>query len=313
MLAEIAVGGFALNSYHQRKKALGANTEIKVSKIDKSKVILDQVKELKYYWELTPNEKWEEQPEWLGYKVSYHTNSDGLREEKNYSIEKPASTFRIITLGDSFTYGQHVNTDQNWTEILEKKLNNVDCGYNNIEVINLGMGGFDVRYIVKRYQEIGAKYNPDLVIWFESDSGFTRFHELIKPLIEECDADESIENEKQKKEVFHYCWVKANQKINASIERHILDGILYKQFELFFNTIEENKVAVFYYQNQSGFELQIIDQLKIRYPMAIFKDIIPNRTSKDVLLDGHPSPEGHKVISDSIYNFLLRENKLQCQ
>ena len=58
-------------------------------------------------------------------------------------IKKNKDTFRIITLGDSFTFGMYINTKDNWTELLEDKLNS-DMGCKNIsmfEVINLGVGG----------------------------------------------------------------------------------------------------------------------------------------------------------------------------
>ena len=314
ILAEVIVGGLAIHSYYQQKigqrKILGAT---KVSKIDKTKIILDQTGELKYYWTLEPNEQWEEQPEWLGYKVSHHVNNDGLRETKNYSIDKPDNTFRIITLGDSFTYGQHVNTDQNWTEVLENKLNKIDCGYDKIEVINLGVGGFDVQYIVKRYQEIGVKYDPDLILWFENDTGFSRFLELMMPFVYECDNNKSIDNEKQKKEIFHYCWSQATKKVDNLYKKNDLNNIIYVNFDKFFQNAPEQKTIIFYYDDEwSSEKKEVINHLNSAHPQATFVGIIPTPIAENTLADGHPSKSGHMVISNSVYTFLL-ENKLDCQ
>lgn len=314
VVLEFIVGGFALNSYYQNKtlsnKVLGTTY---VTKIDKTRVVLDQTNKFKYYWTLEPNEKWEEQPEWLGYKVHYQTNGDALRETKDYNIDKPINTFRIITLGDSFTYGQHVDTDQNWTELLEDKLNSIDCGYDKIEVINLGMGGFDIQYLVKRYQDIGAKYNPDLILWFENGTGFSRFLELMMPFANECDSDKSIDNEKQKKEIFNYCWSQATKKVNKLYDRDSLNNIIYDSFNKFFQSAAENKTIIFYYNDAWSTEKkEIINHLKSDHSKVTFASIIPTPTEENTLADGHPDKNQHKIISDSVYAFLLK-NKLHCQ
>jgi hypothetical protein len=61
-----------------------------------------------------------------------------------------------------------VNTEDNFSEQLEDRLNtSLSCnGISKFEVINLGAPGFDVKYMVKRYEDKGDPYHPDLVIWF---------------------------------------------------------------------------------------------------------------------------------------------------
>src|SRR6185503_18128498 len=41
----------------------------------------------------------------------YTENSEGFNNARDYSVVKPPHTFRIITLGDSWTFGYLVNTD----------------------------------------------------------------------------------------------------------------------------------------------------------------------------------------------------------
>jgi len=121
---------------------------------------------LKNYWWLQPNKISTESAYFLKKPVEYSINKDGLNSLKDYEVNKPHQTFRIITIGDSFTFGQYVNTNQNWPTQLEKKLNSKKICKNidKFEVINFGVAGFDYQYEVKRYQEKGQKYNPDLII-----------------------------------------------------------------------------------------------------------------------------------------------------
>lgn len=48
------------------------------------------------------------------------------------------------------------------------------------------MPGFDIQYSVEIFKEVGQKYKPDLVIWFESGHGFSRQNEYMTPIIREC-------------------------------------------------------------------------------------------------------------------------------
>ncbi len=71
-----------------------------------------------------------------GYSISYKINSKGLRDDEA-SYKKPADTFRIVLIGDSRSFGFGVPIEKHFSTILE--------GYfKNVEVINLGVGGYGV-------------------------------------------------------------------------------------------------------------------------------------------------------------------------
>ena len=79
-------------------------------------------------------------------KAVYHTfefdfdanvNSLGFRGEE-INIDK-GDMYRILCLGDSFTYGWGVNIDDSWPKKLETYLRT--NGMENVEVLNLGQGG----------------------------------------------------------------------------------------------------------------------------------------------------------------------------
>src|SRR3990167_8089785 len=93
--------------------------------------------ELVYYFEPEANTTDTDSPDWLGTTAKYSYNSDGLNERFNYPIDKPADTFRIITLGASYVFCLYVNTPENFSELLEVELNKFSCpAYKKIEVIN---------------------------------------------------------------------------------------------------------------------------------------------------------------------------------
>jgi hypothetical protein len=76
------------------------------------------------------------------YKTRYFINSYGFRD-KEYSLVKSDSIYRIIILGDSFAEGYGVNIEDNFSEQLENKLNKkqLDSKYKKYEVINGGIAG----------------------------------------------------------------------------------------------------------------------------------------------------------------------------
>ncbi len=314
VIVEIYLGSFFIYNYYQRnvvqKKVLGAAN---VVIINKSSTVPSNDESLKYYWSYSANHDEEDYQPWLGYNVTYHINNDGLNDLKDYSIEKSQDTYRIITLGDSFTFGHYVNTKENWTEQLEIMLNNVsDCKYKNFEVINLGMPGFDVQYIVQRYKELGQKYDPNLILWFESGSGFTRFNELLQPLINDCtnnmlgsDSEERSSESSNLKEVYDFCLQDASNQVNERPAKE-LDGMLQKAYQSFFNLPTASNVITFFYK---GEELDV-GRMSDMFPQETFVSLVPNNFDIDRLSDGHPNKSGHANIAKSVFEYLENQKTI---
>jgi hypothetical protein len=96
-----------------------------------------------------------------GYSEGY-INSHGFRDyERTY--EKPANTFRIVVLGDSYVEALQVALDKAFPSVLEKRLNE-NSSATKFEVLNLGQSGFGTADAYMRYLNFGVKYSPDLVI-----------------------------------------------------------------------------------------------------------------------------------------------------
>ena len=167
------------------------------TRIDKNTIQFDSGKgELKYFFEPASNKNLKYHTDWLKYDYVNTINSDSLNDRYDYNIKKDNTIYRIITLGDSFTYGAYVNTPENYSEVLEDLLNTrLKCNrINKFEVINLGVGAYDIRYEVERFKKRGIKYTPDLVVWLLHGWNFQIVNEYYMPLVEQLDASFKREN-----------------------------------------------------------------------------------------------------------------------
>lgn len=88
-------------------------------------------------------------------------NSHGLRE-RDYPHEKPPETYRILVIGDSFTYAQEVPLERTWHELLEARLN--QSSERPIEIIAAGVGGWSTDQELLYLRHEGCRYQPDLVL-----------------------------------------------------------------------------------------------------------------------------------------------------
>lgn len=88
-------------------------------------------------------------------------NADGFRDDP-FVVPKPARTFRILALGDSFTFGDGIReVASTWPEVLETRLAPL-CPH--AEVLNLGVPGTNTSYHRALFDRLGATLSPDLVI-----------------------------------------------------------------------------------------------------------------------------------------------------
>ncbi len=85
------------------------------------------------------------------------TNSLGLRGSREYSVEKPAGTYRVYAAGDSFTFGFGVLDNEVFTHDME-------TAHPNWEIFNLGVAGYGVDQIRLLLKTFDYAYKPDAVI-----------------------------------------------------------------------------------------------------------------------------------------------------
>lgn len=91
-------------------------------------------------------------------------NSRGLRD-REHSLEKPAGTFRIAILGDSFSEAFQVSQDKTFWAVLERELQAMpESRDQTVEVINFGVSGFGTIQEWQMLEHCARDYSPDLVL-----------------------------------------------------------------------------------------------------------------------------------------------------
>lgn len=85
---------------------------------------------------------------------------DGEDDEVEHPFEH--DDYRILALGDSFTYGIKLRNSGSWPELAESVLHSQ--GLTDIEILNAGRPGTNTRWQQKFFKEFFYKYNPDMVI-----------------------------------------------------------------------------------------------------------------------------------------------------
>jgi hypothetical protein len=78
----------------------------------------------------------------------------------NSSIKKK-NKYRIMAIGDSFTYGWGVNNKEAWPEVLEKNLNHLSI---DAEIINLGVPGGSPGSYANTAEKAIPILRPDLIV-----------------------------------------------------------------------------------------------------------------------------------------------------
>jgi lysophospholipase L1-like esterase len=97
-----------------------------------------------------------------GYDVPpVRTNSFGLRSSE-VAVPKPKGTFRILLLGDSFTFGFRAANDVIFARQLEKRLRG--SGFSSVEVVNAGVLSYCPLLEYLQYRHTLHVLESDLVV-----------------------------------------------------------------------------------------------------------------------------------------------------
>ena len=302
-----------------------------VFKIDKENLLFAPVEKLKHFYEWKPNQTIVHERAWLPHTITAVTNNDGLIGEINYAIEKPQGVYRIIALGDSFTEGPYVENKDTYPKQLETILNsqrpcsNID----GFEVLNFGVGGYDIEYAANRFLTRGLKYQPDLILWFLKDDDFDELteksHERVNQYLARMTEEEKQDITKfEKYDQFEEEWNEPRYGLWEKI-------FFLVRKELFKELSQEDYLAV---------QTEAIQAMTKSYDKPIllftFSDTDPrykarmklwSNTEASVMNydgipalqasvetfdphDGHPNEKGYIKTAESIRNYLLAHHLL---
>jgi len=113
------------------------------------------------------------------YGVEVQTNDLGFRDHRGSVPPKAPGEFRIIVLGDSFTFGPGVDYEHIYTSLLREQLQR---GHPQVTVINLAVEGYNIIQYAAVLEEVGLSLQPDAVLLslfpvndFELDTYATNF------------------------------------------------------------------------------------------------------------------------------------------
>ncbi|MGE3342208.1 MAG: SGNH/GDSL hydrolase family protein [Vicinamibacterales bacterium] len=95
--------------------------------------------------------------------VPVKINNLGFRDTRDYALAKSPGTVRVLVLGDSVTFGHGATFETTYPYQLELRLKQWRPDV-NWQVWNLGVPGYSTADELAYLNEVGDRFNPDLVI-----------------------------------------------------------------------------------------------------------------------------------------------------
>ncbi len=261
------------------------------------------------------------------YGVNVKINSYGFRD-KEYSLEKPDNTYRIIVLGDSFTLGWGVPAEDSYPKLLERMLNENING-KKFEVINTALGNYNTQMEYEMLKEKGTAFKPDMVIvgYYPNDPEMTVKFDInsISTFI------------KRHSYIYMFFWDRITNlkaRINAGSKTGSYNGYVHGLYANGFEgrrIMESSLNGIIGLSRQNNITPAVVvlpqffGDLK-NYEFSEVYPIISNITSKkgvmaidmlpyfqkystkDVIIsaeDAHPNRLGHSIIAKAVYDRII--------
>jgi hypothetical protein len=96
------------------------------------------------------------------YGTRVEINEMGFRHP-SISRERPPGVYRVVGVGDSFTFGMGVRQEESWPAQLEALLK-APPGYERVEVVNVGVPGYNLRQYCRKTKLKVLDLEPNLVV-----------------------------------------------------------------------------------------------------------------------------------------------------
>jgi len=300
------LAGFVLFQNFKKNNVLGVT---RVTRLKKENYIFPQVGSFKLFYEPSPNTEQSEGADFLPNNANYTINKDSLNERYDYSVEKPKNTYRIVTIGDSFTYGEYVDTNKNYSEVLEDLLNTSSSCHaqTHFDVINLGVPGYDIGYTVQRFISRGMKYNPDLVVWLINPHNMLMLRDIVSVREEEIRSS-SIASDDAKFRQNSELYFAGNEATRELLFTYGKKGILKQQLEYFHTLFDTYKGSLLIVVSRGLEDADMLDTIHqaVDGRLNTWVDFgLPNLDELKALLpDSHPNAHGHEIIASHMNSYL---------
>lgn len=243
------------------------------------------------------------------------TNALGFRD-KQYSIDKPQNTTRIVLLGTSYELGAGVNNEDVFESIAEERLNKQDT-INKVEILNLSMGGYTAVQEMELMKTKVAKLKPDVVMVFAHTDEIRRFtsffsryikngvdlkYDYLKEVKRKSGVRQSMSEMEIKERlapymqaVFNWCYAEIARQCIASGIKPICVFFPTTRDTLTPEKIDEVKLPA----QQAGFTVYVLQHAF---------DKKGNREIGVSVTDHHPNKYGHFLLAEAFYNLLSDSN-----
>lgn len=243
----------------------------------------------------------------------FKTNSHGYRD-KEYSISKPAKTIRGLVLGDSFTMASGVEIEDAYHSVVEQSLNDVseDIDY---ELINFGVGGYNLLNYQGLLEDKVMRYDPDFII-----IGYCAFNDYFLPAEKHYEGDFRVKVKEGGRKPFFSFYLggliertfaasgTGSRMFDMQPEQRAFIDDMFGQFSTF---SKDNNIPVL---------ISVLSVLPDNGNMAIVQEIanrnnlpITNSFGKIPIeelssftiskLDHHPNAKAHKVYAQNLLEF----------
>src|SRR3989344_740124 len=301
LVLEVGIAGYLLFYLHKKP--------VSSVPIKKSEVVFPE-SGFKFFYEPLANATIKEEVSG-GIKT---INSDTLNERFEYPVEKGGGVFRIITLGDSFTYGAFESTSDNYPEQLEDALNRL-CKNGKFEVINLGMNGYDIDYEIERYRLRGVKYEPDLVLWYVKDDDFDVPPELIWSIMDGYTQEErhAFEEKDRKNSLTNSGYAHATDVVKNTYGKEVLVQRARLSMEKI-KTLYGGKLLIFNSGRHGRFNEEIADFAAQTPNAEFYRDLGSIYADADNYWpDTHPTKSGYALIAEDLRTYLVTRGYFECK
>ena len=120
------------------------------------------------------------------WRKTVRLNSFNFRE-RHFNLEKPDGVYRIAVVGDSMTFGQGIEEEDRYSNLLEKKLNNINQNsHTKYEVLNFGKPGAETLDHIYFLKFFVLPSNPDFILlqWYINDVKKPNYYKKNMPASE---------------------------------------------------------------------------------------------------------------------------------
>ncbi|MGE5523504.1 MAG: SGNH/GDSL hydrolase family protein [Rhodospirillaceae bacterium] len=252
---------------------------------------------------------------------NYRINRWGMRDQ-DYTLEKPAGTYRIAMIGDSRAVGWGVEYEERFETLLEQQTNKEWTGgaTKRYEILNFSMDGYVPVQRLLSFEEKGLRCNPDAVIYIAGrrDTYLDHHAQMVRrgveipyDFLEEIDRKAGLAQSMSEAEI-----TRRMQPYRFEIASHVYHrfGELFRQHGIvgiwIFLPNVDNRATDETPENIAELKHQAEDAGFITIDLSsLFVEAGDSNALRLSRWDDHPNAKGHKLIADVIFRKLSELRK----